>query len=131
MQMFVLFLLCCASGPVSVLVAHVERQPPSAPRDREEYESQFPAQLKADPYVVSAGGLIAEGTSPGGSESADFFFCGFGGFCLRFFGLALGCVACASRAGRVAIGTVRESSDSCLVRLCNCLQLGPVLGLSL
>jgi hypothetical protein len=50
MQMFVLFLLCCASGPVSVLVAHVERQPPSAPRDREEYESQFPAQLKADPY---------------------------------------------------------------------------------
>ena len=37
-----------------------------------------------------------------------FLFCGFGGFCLRFFGLALGGVGCASRAGRVAIGLMRE-----------------------
>ena len=43
-------------------------------------------------------------------QSTDLLFCGFGGCCLRFFGLVLGAVGCASRAGRVAIGLERKVS---------------------
>ena len=53
--------------------------------------------------LVSAGGLNLEEASPGGFFSTDFLSCGFEGVCLRFFGLALGTVGCASRAGRAGL----------------------------